>query len=364
MRTIVSLSKDLLDPRPVSEPFTSLIRHRFRATFTRDLSTGGRRLGWRGPLSEWRRPPVNASERSAWPDLTSGAHAGSRTTRPSRILDTLKPVLRGGSLFLVLMAVSILIARQTALLDRHFIYFPEKDIVETPGDAGLEYEDVFFSASDEVSLHGWWVPGDGEITWLWFHGNAGNIGHRVDNLGAFVRRLGVNVFIFDYRGYGRSEGSPSEKGTYLDSEAALAYVRSRDDVDNSKLVLFGRSLGGAMAVHVAAQHDVYALILESPFPSIKAMARTHYPIPGVELLLRSKYDSLARIKDSRSPLMVLHGDRDQTVPLELGRQLFEEANGPKRFYTIQGADHNDTYVVGGDDYYDALRRFLADPTAD
>jgi fermentation-respiration switch protein FrsA (DUF1100 family) len=276
------------------------------------------------------------------------------------------PGLRAAAFFslLVLMAFG---ARQANLLDRHFIFFPERGLDGTPGDVGLAFEDVFFSTSDGVKLHGWFVPGSGDLTLLWFHGNAGNISHRIDNLSLLRRRLGVSVFIFDYRGYGRSEGKASEKGTYLDAQAALDYLRSRDDVGpdlERKLVLFGRSLGCAVAVQMATRHNVYAVILESAFTSIRAMAERAYPYVPVGVLIlmvQARYDSLSKIGDVHSPLMVLHGDRDEIAPMELGRELFDAANEPKRFYTIEGAGHNDTYIVGGEAYLDALKAFVDDP---
>ena len=244
------------------------------------------------------------------------------------------------------------------MLDRQFIFFPEKEVALTPADRGLAYEEVRFAAADGVELHGWWVPGLGDTTWLWFHGNTGNIGHRVDNLFDLVKYLGVNVFIFDYRGYGRSEGSPSEAGLYLDGEAALSHVRSRGEVDPARIVLFGRSLGGAVAVRLATENEAYAVVLESTFSSVRAMARMMYFSLPVEIFLRSRFDSLGAIKDVRSPVMVLHGDRDEAVPLRMGRQLFDAANEPKRFFVIEGAGHNDTYLVGGDRYFEAIRQFM------
>ena len=275
-----------------------------------------------------------------------------------------KALLRGAATVLLLVVVLGVAARCTSLVDRLFTYFPESDVYQDPGDRGLDYEDATFTTADGVRLHGWFVPGQGEITWVWFHGNAGNISHRVDNLAELHRRLGVNIFIFDYRGYGRSEGRVSEEGTYLDAEAALAYVRSRQDVDHSRLVLFGRSLGCAVAAETALRTQVYAVILESGFTSIHAMARRHYAyLPGIGSLVQTKYDCLAKIKNVHSPVMVLHGDNDDIAHHEMGRELFEAANPPKRFYTIKGAGHNDTYVVGGPAYYDALSGFLQDPAA-
>ena len=259
------------------------------------------------------------------------------------------------------LAVIGIVARQTELLERLFIYFPDRELHATPADRGVGFEDVFFTAPDGVKLHGWFAPGSSDVTWVWLHGNAGNISNRVDNLAVLHQRLGVNIFIFDYRGYGLSEGKPSERGTYLDGVAALAYVRSRRDVDGRKIVLFGRSLGCAVAVEIAARAGAYAVVLESPFTSVRAMARRAYPfLPGVGALVRAKYDSLSKIKDVDAPIMVLHGDHDEIAPFDMGQELFEAANEPKRFYTIEGAGHNDTYLVGGDAYYEALARFVAD----
>ena len=191
--------------------------------------------------------------------------------------------------------------------------------------------------------------------------NGGNISNRTTNILELNRRLGINVFIFDYRGYGRSEGSPSEEGTYLDAEAATAYVDARDDVDIHKKMYFGRSLGCAVAAEMAVRHPPRALICESGFTSIKAMAKSAYPfLPGIDLLVTSKYDTLSKIRQVIVPVMFLHGDRDDIVPFEMSQQLFEAANEPKRLYAIEGAMHNDTYEVGGESYFGALKKFIDD----
>ena len=266
---------------------------------------------------------------------------------------------------MVVLVVVGITARYTGLVERFFIYFPERVISQTPADGGIDSGEVFFTTADGVRLHGWFAPGKSELTWVWFHGNAGNIGNRVDNLAALHEHLGPNIFIFDYRGYGRSEGSPSEHGTYSDGEAALVYLRTRQDVDESKLVLFGRSLGCAVAVEMATRSPVHAVVIESAFTSVQAMAKRAYPfLPGIGLISRTKYDSLAKIKDVRAPIMVLHGDQDEIAPFDMGREIFEAANEPKRFYAIEGAGHNDTYVKGGRAYYEAIKGFLADPDGD
>lgn len=252
-------------------------------------------------------------------------------------------------------------------LEKYVIYAPERAIEMTPKSEGLVYEDIWFQAKDGVKLHGWLVPAPGaRFTLVWFHGNAGNISHRVDNIKYLHRSLGrpllPNIFIFDYRGYGQSAGSLSdlsEEATYRDAEGALAYLRGRQDLAQTKVVYFGRSLGSAIAVEMGRQHAPAGMILETPITSISDMARATLPFLPVGGLLRTKYDSLSKIQEIRVPLLVLHGDRDDVVPYEQGRRLFEAANQPKVFYTIRGARHNDTYIVGGQPYFDAWARFLA-----
>ena len=258
--------------------------------------------------------------------------------------------------------------RQTMVLDRYFIFFPERGIAATPADVGLEFEDVFFSASDGVTLHGWYVPADSDLTLLWFHGNAGNVANRLEHLALTHRLLGVNVFIFDYRGYGLSEGSVSEAGTYLDAAAAVDYLVDQKSIDPGRqLVMYGHSLGGSVAVEMAGRYPARGLIVESTFTSIRGMAKILYPyLPSGVLtsFLRTRYDSLSKIAGARAPVMVVHGDSDETVPMAEGRRLYEAATHPKRFLTVVGAGHNDVYAVGGQRYFEALRRFIEDPEGD
>jgi uncharacterized protein len=261
---------------------------------------------------------------------------------------------------LVFIVVMILLLGvvYTGMFENHFIYFPMGEMEADPSSLALPFDDVYFVTQDGVKLHGWFVLGESGLTWLWCHGNAGNISHRLENLALLHQELGVSIFLFDYRGYGHSEGKPSEKGTYLDAEAALAYLNSREDVDSSRILYFGRSLGAAVAVELATRQPPAALILESSFPSVPYMARRLYPFLPVWPLLRTKYDALSKMTQIDVPLLVLHGDSDDIVPLEAGRKLFEAAQTEKSFYTIRGAGHNDTYLVGGQAYFDELRRFL------
>jgi fermentation-respiration switch protein FrsA (DUF1100 family) len=261
-------------------------------------------------------------------------------------------------LLLIISGVTVLLANRDAVIERTFVFFPDRDMLATPADFGLEFKDVSLQTADGVTLHGWFVPGPGEVTWLWFHGNAGNVSHRLENLLLVHQKLGVNILLFDYRGYGRSSGRPSVEGTYRDAEAAFKYLESRPDIDPQKIVFFGRSMGCAVAVDLATRQEPYGLVLESPFTSLADMTKKAFPFLPAGFLVRGRYDSVSRIKRISVPILVLHGDRDDIVPIELGRSLYEAANGPKTFYTIAGAGHNDTYAVGGEPYFAALDGFL------
>ncbi|MDA1188063.1 MAG: alpha/beta hydrolase [Chloroflexi bacterium] len=258
----------------------------------------------------------------------------------------------------LVIAIGVSVSRQVDLLDRHFIFFPTKGLTETPEAQGLQYEDVYFTATDGTRLNGWFVPGESDITWLWFHGNGGNLSGQVDELAATHRHLDVNIFVVDYRGYGNSEGKPSEKGLYLDADAAVEYLRSRGDVDMNRVVVFGRSLGSAVAVETARRHEVYALVLESPFTSIKEMAKLSYAfIPGW-LFVKSRFDSLSKMAELRVPLLVLHDGGDELVPFDMGQEIFESATGHKRFALLENGAHNSAHLDSDTEYFKAIKDFL------
>jgi hypothetical protein len=238
-----------------------------------------------------------------------------------------------------------------------FIFYPEVRLVGTPGDVALAYEDARFPATDGVRLHGWWVPGPRPETILWMHGNAGNISHRLENLRLLHDRVGASVILFDYRGYGASAGTPSERGLYADAAGALAYLRGRADVQADRIVYFGRSLGAAVAVELALRAPPRGLILETAFTSVRGMAAEMLPSP-LAALVPPSFDSLTKIGAVRCPILFVHGDRDEVVPYAQGRRLFDAARAPKSFVTLPGAGHNDTYLVGGDHYFRRLGEFL------
>ena len=262
--------------------------------------------------------------------------------------------------------ITVLIMIFPKFIEKRLIFFPDKSNDSTTPDAyGIEYDDVTFRTEDGLNLNGWFVsgkkssPDDNLHTLLWFHGNAGNINRRLDNIKMLHDRVPVNVFIIDYRQFGKSEGKVSEQGTYLDAKAALSYLHSRKDINNEKIIFFGRSLGSAVAVDLAVKEKCCALVLETPFTSIKEMGQTLYPFLSISLhFLRTKYDSLSKIKQIKVPTLIMHGDKDELVPFEQGMKLYEHANEPKEFYTIPGANHNDTHIVGGEEYFDVIRDFV------
>ncbi len=246
-----------------------------------------------------------------------------------------------------------------AYLEKRFVFFPTSELEYTPDQKDLSYEDVFFTTEDGIRLHGWFLPGTTDFTWLWFHGNGGNIGHRVTEMALLQRFLGINLLIFDYRGYGKSSGTPAEKGTYLDARAALGHLHKRSDVDPERIIYFGHSLGTAVAVELATAIPPLGLILVSPFASVRDMSRIVFPLLPFGWLVRNKYNSLARVPGIHRPLLILHGEQDELVPVAQGEKLFQAANPPKWFQVLRGAGHNDTFEASGPAYWEALRAFLA-----
>ena len=249
-------------------------------------------------------------------------------------------------------------------LEKRFVFFPVAELLYTPNDVNLEYEDVRIQTSDGLALQGWFISGKAEtgpnVTWLWFHGNGGNIGHRIGELALAHHRTQANIFIFDYRGYGGSEGAPSETGTYLDSRAVMEYLSSRSDVDSGRIVYLGHSLGAAVAVELALTQPPMAMVLVSPFASVHDMANLTLPFLPIGWLVRNHYDSISRIQQLDVPVLVLHGDQDETVPINQGRKLYRAANQPKRFQVLEGAAHNNTSEVAPVQYWGTIEAFLAE----
>lgn len=241
--------------------------------------------------------------------------------------------------------------------EKGIVFFPDPYLIGTPGDYGLEYEEVFFPAEDGVLLHGWWVPREGAPVLLWFHGNAGNISHRLENIKLLHDLAELQVFIFDYREYGKSQGGISREGTYKDAAAAYRYVAETRQVATGEIILFGRSLGTALATDLAVRVPCRSLIIESAFTNSSDMAKLFAPFM-FDWRPRVPYDNLGKIAKLKVPLLIIHGDQDEIIPVEMGRRLYAAARDPKELYIIPGAHHNDTYLVGGQAYFERLKSFI------
>jgi fermentation-respiration switch protein FrsA (DUF1100 family) len=264
---------------------------------------------------------------------------------------------------LVLAAMAAITAGCRESVEARFIYYPSRSLGADPTRVGLRYRDIGFSAEDGVRLHGWLIRGRVPTTLLYSHGNAGNIEDRLAIARLLVDQLGVGVFMYDYRGYGRSDGTPSEAGLASDARGARAALL-REGVAAEHVVYFGRSLGAAVTVDLAVAHPPRAVVLESPFTSVRAIANGI--LPGVGYLFRTRWDSLAKIARLRAPLLILHGDTDEVIPYAHGQALFAAAPGPKTFFTIRGVRHYHMEAAWSD-YWKAWRSFLHEaglPVAD
>ncbi len=249
--------------------------------------------------------------------------------------------------------------RQTMLtqFQRRFLYFPMRDFVASPADYGFEHEEVDLTAEDGVAIHAWWLPvPDASRTVLFLHGNAGNVSYWIEVATVF-REVGWNTLILDYRGYGRSSGSPTEEGTYLDARAAYLHLVKERGLDPSRIIVVGRSLGGGVATWLATNHPVGGLVLENTFTSIADIVATTFPLPGIRSFVRLGYPSLSRMATLDVPLLVIHGATDELVPFAHGKALFDAAPGPsKRFVELRGG-HNDAFALSRADYVAALQVF-------
>ena len=238
------------------------------------------------------------------------------------------------------------------------IFFPHRELAATPAAWGMPYEDVSLTTADGTELHGWYIPRPGaERVLLFLHGNAGNISHRGDSVAIF-RRLDLNVFIFDYRGYGRSGGTPTETGLYQDAAAAWRYLVGTRGVPADNIVIFGRSLGGAVAAQLAAQVQPAALILESSLSSARDFAQAVFPLLSRVVVVRYDFDTVARLAQVRCPVLVLHSPADEIMPYHLGEKVYRSAHEPKRFVALRG-DHNNGFLQSQPQYEQALGEFIA-----
>jgi hypothetical protein len=239
------------------------------------------------------------------------------------------------------------------------VYFPNvgREQSATPRDAGLDYEEVWLDTRDGEKLHGWFVPvpqARGMV--LMFHGNAGNISHRIEYL-AMLARLGYSSLIIDYRGYGRSSGTPSEKGTYIDADTAWSYLTATRGIDPQRVAVLGESLGGGVAAWLACERGPAALVLASTFTSAVDLGAEAYPFLPVRLLSRFRYDTRACLHQLQIPVLIAHSPQDEIIPYRHGRALFDAANEPRAFVEMRGG-HNEGFLFSDAASMEALRTFL------
>jgi uncharacterized protein len=236
------------------------------------------------------------------------------------------------------------------------VFYPDTALNATPELIGLEFEDVYVTTEDNLRIHGWYIPSkDAYASVIYFHGNGGNISDRLDKI-SVLHNLGLNILIIDYRGYGNSEGKPTEKGVYLDAVAAYDALAKRADVDPSKIIGYGASLGGAVLIDLATKRDVSALIIDSTFTNARDMARRIYPfVPSLMVTIR--LDNASKIKDFKMPKLFFHSRDDEMIPIALGQKLFDMTPEPKTFVPIAGG-HNEAHLESHTQYVASLEDFL------
>jgi fermentation-respiration switch protein FrsA (DUF1100 family) len=270
-------------------------------------------------------------------------------------------------LYILLAGVLIYVALAgyVYVMQPRLIFYPDmpgRTLEATPATVDLVFEDVSLATADSEQLHGWYVPNDAaHATLLFCHGNAGNISHRLDSIRLF-HELGLNVLIFDYRGYGRSSGTASEQGTYRDADAAWEYLVGERGIPPQRIVLFGRSLGAAIASDLATRTQPGAVILESAFTSVPDMAARLYPWLPVRWLASYRYDNAAKIRNISSPVLVMHSRDDEIIPFAHGERLYALASEPKRMFVLRGG-HNDGFHVSRDVYRPVVGDFIRDSLA-
>lgn len=245
----------------------------------------------------------------------------------------------------------------TRYLENTSIFYPSRAIRFTPAEIGLSFEDVFLKTEDGVVIHGWFIPVDSpKGTLIFLHGNAGNIGDRLEKIQLF-NGMGLNIFIVDYRGYGKSKGRPSEEGVYKDARAVYDHLARRPGIGTDRIFAYGASLGGAVAIDLATKRNLSGLMIDSTFSSAVDMAKRMYPfIPS--FLVRSKFDSIRKVRDVRIPKLFIHSPEDDIVPFEMGDKLYQAAAEPKVFLETAG-DHNYGHIDSREKLREGMETFLA-----
>ena len=257
---------------------------------------------------------------------------------------------------LYIVTAIVLLVIYVKYLENHSIFFPTKNIELNPESINLPFEDIFLETKDNIKINGWFIPyNNAKYTVLFCHGNAGNIADRLDKISLF-HGLGVNIFIIDYRGYGRSQGKPSENGFYLDAKAGYDYLVNRRYIKPSHIILYGESLGGAVAIDLASKVEIGGLIAEGTFSTVRDMAKKFYPfLPS--FLFSNKFDSLTKIKAVYAPKLFIHSKDDEIVPFTLAKKLYHAAGEPKQFVEIIG-EHNTAFLDSGQAFLSKINSFI------
>lgn len=252
----------------------------------------------------------------------------------------------------------------TEWLKNFFLFHPSATVDVTPAVYKLAYEDIRFGGANETLLHGWYIPGPGDVVFIWFHGNGGNIQNRLEHAYLMHTHVGGSHVLFDYQGYGLSHGRPSIPGIIADGRAALRLVRERGWSTGKRLVFFGESLGCAVAIALAVDPALEVrparMVLEAPFYSLHAMGQSLLLLRPLAFLVKDDLNSARLIPKLTVPLLVIHGARDGLVPLRQGRDLYALAPPPKQFYEIPGGEHGGLYRVAGQRYFQTIHDFVAD----
>lgn len=257
----------------------------------------------------------------------------------------------------VLLVTYLALATVLYVMQPKFLYSPMREVFSTPAELGLDFEDVVFKSTDGLNLAGWYIPVDNpKFTVLFCHGNGGNIAHRLDSINIF-HNLGLNCFIFDYRGYGDSQGKPNEEGTYMDAMAAYKWLIEEKKTPAVNIIIFGRSLGGAIAAQLAGKVEARALVVESAFTSYVDIAKEYYPYMPVKWFARFGYETIDYIKEVLCPVMLIYSRNDEIVPYKFGLEIYEAANEPKEFLEIFGG-HNDCFLASGEIYIEVWEKWL------
>jgi len=262
--------------------------------------------------------------------------------------------------FLALTAAAVGLALLLGWAEPRLIYYPMGDLERTPATLGLPFEEVELRTTDGERIHGWFIPAatPARVTVLLLHGNAGNISHRFEKL-SVLRPLGTDVLMVDYRGYGRSSGQPTEKGTYRDADAAYEYLVQTRKVDPRRLVMYGESLGAAVAVDLASRQPVGGLVMESAFSSAVEVGQEMFPFLPARLLVRNRYESVNKIGRVAAPVLILHSRDDELFKWHHPQQLYDAAREPKRLVELRGG-HNDAFLVSSQAYAAALAAFFGE----